>query len=157
MEKIRKLFLLLIIIGPLHMGEQLLTSIEEFYSIRQLLGGYYAWFAPSAADQATVILITIVWTLCSLLFYALLHDGIPRLIVPGVLGCFGAQEVHHIVESFQKGAYDPGVITCVPYAVVGNLLVAAVWREVKRHRAQVRPALTTLVTTVVPQREGASS
>src|SRR5262245_19331861 len=156
MEKIRRLFLLLIVIGSLHMGEQLLTGIEEFYSIRQLLGGYYAWFAPSAADQATVVLITIVWTLCSLLFYALLHDGIPRLIVPGIFGVFAATEVHHLVEAFQKGGYDPGVITCVPYAVVGGLLVAAVWSEFKRQRARSHFP-SSVVPAVLPQREGASS
>jgi len=31
-----------------------------------------------------------------------------------------------------KGAYDPGVVTCVPYAVVGGLLVAAVPRASSR-------------------------
>jgi len=132
MPHIRTLFLLLTIIGPLHMAEQLLTGIDEFYAIRELLAGYYSWFDPAAADHATVILITIVWTLCSLLFYSLLHDGPARLIVPAIFGVFGAQEVHHVVESVQKGAYDPGVITCVPYAVVGVLLVAAVWREFRR-------------------------
>ena len=49
MPRIRTLFLLLTIIGPLHMGEQLLTAIDEFYSIRDLIGGYYAWFDPTAA------------------------------------------------------------------------------------------------------------
>jgi hypothetical protein len=137
------LFLLFTIIGPLHMGEQLLTSINEFYMIREVFAGYYAWFDPAAADHASVILITIVWTLVSVLFYSLLHDGPVRLIVPGVFGVFGATEVHHLVESLQKGAYDPGVITCVPYAIVGALLVAAVWREFKREASGSHRALAT--------------
>ena len=132
MNQIRKLFLLLVVIGPLHMAEQLLTSIEEFYSIRRLLGGYYAWFDPAAADWATVILITIAWTVCSLLMYALLLEGWPRLIVLGGFGLLGIQELHHVAESVAKGGYDAGVVTCVPYAVVGALLVAAVWREARR-------------------------
>ncbi len=70
MTQINRLFLLLVIVGPLHMAEQLLTSIEEFYSIRSVLASYYAWFAPASADAATVILITVVWTTCSLMFYA---------------------------------------------------------------------------------------
>ena len=73
MTRIRTLFLLLTIIGPMHMGEQLLTRIDEFYSIRELLPSYYAWFDPAAADHATVLLITIVWTVVSVLFYTLLH------------------------------------------------------------------------------------
>jgi len=129
MTRIRTLFLLLTIIGPMHMGEQLLTRIDEFYSIRELLPSYYAWFDPAAADHATVLLITIVWTLVSVLFYSLLHDGLPRLIVPAVFGIFGATEIHHLIESLLKGAYDPGVITCIPYAIAGALMVAAVWRE----------------------------
>ena len=86
MPRIRTLFLLLTIIGPLHMAEQLLTAIDEFYSIRDLIGGYYAWFDPAAADHATVLLVTIVWTFVSVLFYTLLHDGLPRLIVPAIFG-----------------------------------------------------------------------
>ena len=143
MPRIRTLFLLLTIIGPLHMGEQLLTSIDEFYMIRGLFGGYYAWFAPAAADHASVILITIIWTLVSVLFYSLLHDGPVRLIVPAIFGVFGAPEVHHLIESLLKGAYDPGVITCVPYAVVGALLVAAVWHEFRREAASSHRAFAT--------------
>ena len=135
MPRIRTLFLLLTIIGPLHMGEQLLTAIDEFYSIRDLIGGYYAWFDPTAADHATVLLVTIIWTTVSVLFYSLLHDGPPRLIVPAIFGIFGVTEAHHVIESLQKGAYDPGVVMSVPYAIVGGLLVAAVWREFKREVA----------------------
>ena len=81
-----------------------------------------------------MLLITIVWTTVSLLFYALLKEGTPRLVVIGVFGLFAATEVHHIVESFMKGAYDPGVLTCVPYAAVGCLLVATVARELTRRQ-----------------------
>jgi hypothetical protein len=132
MSQIRKLFLLLVVIGPLHMAEQLLTSIEEFYSIRRLLDGYYAWFDPGSADWATVVLITITWTIGSLLMYALLLEGRARRIVLGVFGLLGIQELHHVAESVAKGGYDAGVVTCVPYAVVGALLLAAVWREARR-------------------------
>ena len=140
MARIQKLFLLLTIIGPLHMVEQLITGIEEFYSIQRLVGSYYAWFDPKAADSATVILITIVWTICSLMFYALLREGTPRLIVLATFGLFGAQEVHHVIEAFAEGGYDPGVITCVPYAAVGLLLLESVWREFRRQRTSMAGA-----------------
>ncbi|HZM97057.1 MAG TPA: hypothetical protein VFB92_26730 [Vicinamibacterales bacterium] len=143
MPRIRTLFLLLTIIGPLHMAEQLLTAIDEFYSIRDLIGGYYAWFDPAAADHATVLLVTIVWTFVSVLFYTLLHDGLPRLIVPAIFGLFGVTEAHHVIESILKGAYDPGVVMSVPYAIVGAMLVAAVWREFKR---EVTTTDTTFAT-----------
>jgi hypothetical protein len=144
MQRIQSMFLLLMVIGPLHMGEQLLTGIDEFYSIRRLVGGYYAWFAPAAADHASVILITVVWTLCSVMLYAVLREGTPRLVVMGLLGLFGVQEVHHVVESIAKGAYDPGVITCIPYAIAGGLLTQTVWREFRRgHESATSAPLIT--------------
>jgi hypothetical protein len=110
------------------MIEQMLTSIEEFYWLRGHVDGYYAWFAPASADLATVILVTVVWTNISLMFYALLVGGTARLIVLAFFGLFGASEVHHVIEAVAKGGYDPGVVTSIAYALVGYLLVAEVWR-----------------------------
>jgi hypothetical protein len=147
MTRIQKLFLLLTIVGPMHMGEQLLTNIEEFYAIRHLLATtYYSWFDAASADSATVLLVTIVWTICSLLFYALLREGIARLAVVGLFGVFGVTEVHHVIESVAQGGYDPGVVTSVPYAWVGGLLVAAVWRE---FRTTARAATAVQMTHAV--------
>jgi hypothetical protein len=129
MNRITTLFLWLTIIGPLHMGEQLLTSIEEFYFIRRLVDRYYALFPDAAADHATVLLITIVWTLVSLAVFAILKGGRAQLAVFGTLGVFSTGEIHHVVEVIVTRSYDPGVITCIPYAIVGALLTSAVWRE----------------------------
>ena len=132
MERINKLFLLLVVIGPLHMIEQMLTSIEEFYSIRTQVERYYDWFAPASADLASVILITVVWTTVSLLFSALLVGGRARLVALAVFGLFSANEAHHVVAALAKGGYDAGLITSIPYAAVGALLTAEVWREFRR-------------------------
>jgi hypothetical protein len=139
MNRINPLFLLLVVVGPLHMIEQMLTSIEEFYWLRGRLEEYYAWFAPTSADLATVILITVVWTKVSLIFYALLVGGTARLVVLALFGLFGASEVHHVFEALAKGGYDAGVITSIPYAAVGCLLVAEVWRELRRGAPLERP------------------
>jgi hypothetical protein len=132
MDRLNRLFLLLVVVGPLHMIEQMLTSIEEFYWIRGHVEGYYAWFAPASADLATVILITVIWTKVSLLFYALLVGGAGKLIVLALFGLFGVSEAHHVIEALAKGGYDAGVITCIPYALVGCVLVAEVWREFRQ-------------------------
>jgi hypothetical protein len=129
MNRITTLFLWLTLIGPLHMAEQLLTSIEEFYLVRGLVTRYYAWFTESAADHATVLLITIVWTLVSLALVAVMKGGTARLAVVGILGLFSAGEIHHAFEALMTRSYDPGLVTCIPYAVIGALLTAAVWRE----------------------------
>ena len=140
MDRLDKLFLLLVVVGPLHMIEQMLTSIEEFYWLRSQVDVYYAWFAPASADLVTVILITVVWTKVSLLFYAVLIGGTPRLVVLALFGLFGASEAHHVIEALAKGGYDAGVVTSVPYAAVGCLLIAAVWRELRRGATAARTA-----------------
>jgi len=126
------------------MIEQMLTSIEEFHWLRGQLAGYYAWFAPDSWDLATVILITVVWTKVSLALYACLVGGTARLILLALFGLFGAQEVHHVIEMLAKGGYDAGVVTSIPYAAVGCLLLAGVWREFRRgepvERARSRSA-----------------
>ena len=131
MKRITTLFLWLTIVGPLHMAEQLLTSIEEFYVMRGLVGRYHGLFPEAAADHATVLLITIVWTLVSLALLAVLKGGRARLAVVGLFAVFSATEIHHVIEAVVTRSYDPGVITCIPYAIIGGLLTVAVWREFK--------------------------
>jgi len=133
MERIQKLWLWLTIVGPLHMGEQMITGINEYHMIKeQVVGGYYGWFAPADTDWATVLLITIVWTFVSLLFYAVLKGGRAMLAVMGFFGLFGASEIHHVFEQLAKTNFEPGVLTSVPYCAVGVLMVIAVWREFRR-------------------------
>ena len=142
-NRLTHLFLLLTVIGPLHMGEQLMTGIDEFYMIKGNVDAYYSWFAAANAGHASVVLITIVWTLVSILMWAVLTGGTARLAVLALFGLFGVQEVHHVFESLAKGAYDPGLVTCIPYAIAGGCLVAATWREYRTtRRAALQVALT---------------
>lgn len=140
MEKIRKLVLGLVILAPLHVAEQLLTGIEDFYDVRGHLAAYYRWFDPGFADSATAILVTILATILSLLLYALLCEGKPRLLVVGLFGLFGAQAIHHVFEALIQRRYNPGLITAVPYLIVGNMLVKAVWKELRKPRATSDPS-----------------
>lgn len=135
MDRVSRWFLWLLIIGPVHMGEQLLTSIEEFYMLREQLGGYYSLFDPAFADSATVILITIVFTLVSVVIYAAMLGGRARLTVAGVFGFLGVMEVHHVFGSIAKAGYDPGAVTSLVYFAVGCLMVREVWRELRSEPA----------------------
>ena len=130
-KKLNALMLLIIGIGAAHMGEQLLTDIEEFYMIRDAVGGWYAMFPAAYADHASVLLITIVGTAVSLVFYALMRGGSATLIVAGVFGVFGITEAHHWMEAMVSGAYDPGLLTSFAYVGIGVLLVMEVIREVR--------------------------
>jgi Protein of unknown function with HXXEE motif len=146
MDRVNRWLLWLIVIGPIHMGEQLLTSIEEFYLLREQLGGYYAMFDPAFADSATVILITIVFTLVSVVIYAAMVGGRARLAVAGLFGFLGVMEVHHVFGSIAKAGYDPGVVTCVAYFAVGCPMVREVWRVWRGSRSEpaTAPAMLSL-------------
>lgn len=130
-NKLSALMLAIFAVGVAHMAEQLLTSIEEFYMLRDALGGWYALFPPAWGDHATVLLITIVFTSLSLVLYALMRGGIAPLVVAGAFGLFGVSEAHHWLEAIGKGGYDPGVITSIAYVGVGCLIVVEVAREFK--------------------------
>jgi hypothetical protein len=145
MDRIHHLFLWLTIIGPLHMVEQMLTSLEEFHMIQGAMAGYYGWFAPDRADLASVVMISLVWTLVSVIIYALLRGGAAMRAVMYVFGVFAVSELHHLQEAFGKGGYDAGVLTCVPYAWVGGLLLKAVW-DAARHERQPLAGRSPLYT-----------
>ena len=116
------------------MGEQLLTSIEEFYVVRYAFGGWYGLFPVDYADHASVLLITIIFTAISLVFYALMRGGLATLIVAGVFGVMGIAEGHHWIAAFEKRSYDPGLLTSFAYVGVGLLLLIEVVREAKARR-----------------------
>jgi hypothetical protein len=143
MDRVSRWFLALMVIGPLHMGEQMLTSLEEFFMIRASMPGWYGMFSPAQADLATVVLITVVWTFASLLLYLVFLGGRARLSVAALFGVFAVTELHHVLEALDKGAYDAGVITCVPYAIAGGYLCKAV---VDAWRALHGPALGAVYT-----------
>jgi len=144
MDRVNRWFLGLLVIGPLHMGEQLLTSIEEFSMLREQLGGYYSLFDPTFADSASVILITIVFTIISLAIYAAMVGGRARLTVAGVFGILGVSEIHHLFEAIAKAAYDPGVVTSLAYFAVGCLMLRDVRRELRGEPIAATPALLSL-------------
>ena len=82
--RIRVLFGWLVVVGPLHMGEQLLTGIEELQSIKQMLAVYLSWFADP--DYGIVVLVTIIGTLFLVLSYCLLVGGRSQLVAVAVFG-----------------------------------------------------------------------
>lgn len=135
--KIQMLMLAIIATGAAHMGEQLMTDLEEFYMIRDSLGGWYAMFPGAYADHASVLLITIVFTSISLVFFALMRGGAATLIVAGVFGVFGITEAHHWIEALMTRAYDPGLLTSFAYVGFGLLLTLEVMREWKAGRTAI--------------------
>lgn len=138
-RKLASLFLAITAVGALHMGEQLATDIEEFYMLRQGLGGWWDLFPPSLADRASVLLITLVFLTVSFLLYALMRGGRSALVVLGLFGLLGVGEAHHWLEAIGEGSYDPGLITSIPYVWIGALILIEVAREWRA--AQASPSV----------------
>lgn len=134
MSRTNALLLALVIVGALHMSEQILFGVEEFHMLRGAVGDYLALFPAEFADRASVALITIAGTLLSLLCWAFALGGTPRLVALGVFGLFGVSEAHHLVEAVFKSGYEPGLITSVAYVGFGAWLVVEVWRELRGRR-----------------------
>jgi hypothetical protein len=139
MSRTQTLFLLLGLIGPIHMIEQMIFGIDEFHMLRESLGSWYALFPAEAADHATVGLITIMGTVFTAMFVALSAGGRARLAVLGCFGVFGLTEVHHVIEALVRHAYDPGLVTSLGYVGLGAALFTSVVFEWRRDHMTVVP------------------
>lgn len=140
MRRTQTLFLLLGLIGPIHMTEQMLFGIDEFYMLRESLDGWYALFPSAAADHATVGLITLAGSIFTAMFVALSAGGKARLVVLGCFGVFGLSEIHHLIEALVHHAYDPGLVTSLGYVGLGGALVASVVADWRHGHTTVLPA-----------------
>ena len=134
-RRLETLMLAIIVVGAAHMAEQLATGIEEYYMIREALGGWYAMFPPVHVDHASVLLITIVFTAISLVFFALMRGGAAPLVVAGLFGVLGIAEAHHWIQAILSRGYDPGLITSFAYAGVGLMIIFEVVPGLIAYRA----------------------
>lgn len=146
MPRTTKLLFWLMIIGVLHMSEQLLFGVEELQLFKPMMADYYDAMAAIGSDKATVVLVTVVVTFFTWLCYATLVGGRLRLAALGVFGLMGAGEGHHVIQAIAKGGYDSGLLTCVPYCAAGVLMLIALWREYREGLAEspggsARPAM----------------
>src|SRR5262249_15878503 len=127
MNEIRRWFLWTVIIGPIHLCEQLATGLDEPQELKGFTAQYYSWF--SNADDVTVLLVMIPFTLVNVIVYALLVRGRARLIALGLFAMVALGELHHIVKSVVHAAYFPGAVTAIPFFIFGVLLLRAIIRE----------------------------
>ena len=123
MKDIRRWFLALVIIGPIHMGEQMIMGLDELAELQGLFAKFYAWFG--SADYATVTLVTISFTVVNLLGYGLISGGRAQTAAIGFFALLGVGEIHHIIRVLVNGTYYPGAVTSIPYFIFGVLLTRA--------------------------------
>lgn len=126
-EKLSRLFLLITAIGVVHMGEQIIFGVEEYRMFRDLVSQWHALFPPSWTDEASVVLITIVFATVSMMIYVVMRGGAGGVIVIGLFGLLGVSEAHHWVEAIVERLYDPGLITSFAFVWLGVLILQEVW------------------------------
>jgi hypothetical protein len=141
-ERLNRLMLLIIVIGVVHIGEELMFGIEEFYKLRTAFDPWYALFPADRVDEAHMLLITLVGTIFSLGFYAMMRGGIPALLVIGAFGGIGLKEAYHWVEALRAGTYTSGLVTSFAYVWVGWQIKQEVQRELRlrRKRRAMKPS-----------------
>ena len=127
MNDIRRWFLWTLIIGPIHLCEQLATSLDELQELKGFTAKYYGWFTNP--DVGTVLLVMISFSLVNLIVYAMLVGGPARLIALGLFALVALGELHHIVKTIVHAAYFPGAVTAIPFFIFGVLLLRAIIRE----------------------------
>jgi hypothetical protein len=133
----------LIVIGPIHVGEQLLFGIDLLSEIRAMFAVYYGYFQN--ADVGTVVLVILTVTMVQLLVYGGVAGGRARLLAAGFFGVMGAAEAHHILHTVLRGSYFPGLVTSFPFTGIGIMLLIAVvreWRETSRGSNRALAAAT---------------
>ncbi len=118
------------VVMVLHMAEQLHFGLIELERLKHAIRLYDGLF--KSADTATVVLVTIGASFVYLLMFALLVGGRARFVALEVLGGASVLEVHHVIETIVAGAYTPGLVTALPYAGIGGLLM---WAAFKEYRA----------------------
>jgi hypothetical protein len=117
-------FALLVLIGPIHMGEQMLSGLDTLYELKSMMAAYYSRFTNP--DVGTVALVIFVVTLFQLLLLGALAGGRWRLFVAGFFGVMAVAEAHHVVQTLVQGRYFPGLVTSLGYVWIGVMVLRVV-------------------------------
>jgi hypothetical protein len=120
-------FGMLVLVGPLHMTEQLFFGLQEMDELKALLAGYYSNFANP--NIGTWWLVVGVVTFLQVLIWGMLAGGRLRLAAAAFFGAFSVFELHHVFRSAASGGYNPGVVTSVAFAWIGWMLLRSVRQE----------------------------
>jgi len=126
-KDLRRWFGWLVIIGPIHMAEQIWFGLDELQELKGLMAAYYSQFRDP--DIATVALVIGIFTIVQSLLYAMLVGGRWKLLAAGLIGALSVGEAHHIVRTLAHDAYFPGFVTSFAYAAIGAMLFIAVVRQ----------------------------
>jgi uncharacterized protein with HXXEE motif len=129
-------FALLVLIGPIHMGEQMLSGLDTLDELNTMMAAYYSRFTNP--DVGTVALVIVVVTFVQLLLLGALAGGRWRLFVAGVFGLMAVAEAHHVAQTLVQGKYFPGLVTSLGYVWIGVMVLRAVVRDWNAATRQVQ-------------------
>ena len=122
-NRLLRMFLLVTAVGAVHMAEQMMFGIEEYLMLRDQMGRWHGLFASTWQDEASVLMITIVFLLVSMMVYGALRGGRAALFVLLAFGLLGVGEAHHWIQAVLERRYDPGLVTSFAYVWMGWMIV----------------------------------
>jgi hypothetical protein len=106
------------------MAEQMMFGLDTLYELQSLIRSYHSLF--SNPDVGTVLMVIVVVTIVQSMVLAVLAGGRWRLSVAAFFGAVGAGEAHHLIQTAMQGQYFPGMVTSIPYAWIGAMVLRAV-------------------------------
>jgi hypothetical protein len=136
MKSVKDLFLVAVLLVPLHVVEQLMFGLDELYELRSLAGAAANAFGDP--DFGAVVLVGAVTTLVLFFCYGFMAGGAPRLIAAGFFGLEFMGESHHLIKTVIRGEYFPGAVTAIALVVLGAFVLRRAWLEF--HQAAPAPA-----------------
>jgi hypothetical protein len=129
MRAISRSYRWMLVMGIVHVAEQLRLGTGDLDHARRLMAAYYGLFGN--VDYASVVLVIAATGLALFLFLATLAGGRSRTRAAGFFGMAAMGEVHHVVETIARRSYNPGTASAVLVVGAGALVLHAVVRELQ--------------------------
>lgn len=128
-NKVKKLFLVLVVLFMLHGVEEYLTG---FYKVDLSLAQFFGFFEIIPWPQAVFLLFQAMWWLILVLILLFIFVKKWSYYAMIIIGLITLLEIHHIYKALAQMAYYPGLLTSLLIVVVGIFFL----KELLRHRVR---------------------
>ncbi len=128
-KRLEKYFIIFVLLQIAHGLEEYFTG---FYDKNPISKFIFQYFETMSTYQQTFLLFQImIWVLLIISFLLIFESkwDIYLLIIPALIMIF---ELHHVIEAIMIRGYYPGLITSLPFPVLGFLWGKELLRLKKR-------------------------
>ena len=125
-KKLKNIFLISIPVFIAHGLEEYFTG---FYNIDSFSKFVFGHFESMSIYQATFLIFQImIWLLLVISFLLISNNKwqLRLMIIPGLIYIF---EIHHIIKALTSFSYYSGLITALPFPIIGFFF----WKELLKN------------------------